>query len=275
MAIPHIVPSVPIADTLPGLIFSQDQIRKLWPGRATMSIPDSGFSQTLIAGTILEVEPARFIVLGPLIGEGRQSRVYGIATCERACIKLGMNSIAAKQLRREVLGYSHYVSRSIRCPAILGADSRGRFILKERYPATLINGVQLLRETNRSLPEHCVLALHKYASRFEDDGITVDGLPGNVIFWEDGCGSYETTTWEAPPRGKWTFVGCFLLEWLPIPMPHDSVDSWPPFHLSRPFVESLRTAWCLDPRYAAWRHVFGEFPDLCSEWWVIDGIAAK
>jgi hypothetical protein len=229
-------------------------------------IPNDGFRDVLPEGCVLEVEPGHFVILGALLGEGGQSRVYEIANCSTACIKIGRNSYSAKQLRREVIGYPHYRARGILCPKILGADSHGRFIIKEKFPQRLLSGTRVLHDTNRLLPIQFVRALREYTLLFEKDGIAVDCMPDNVIFSEGGCGSYETTTWDAPPTGTWTFAGCFLLEWLPWCVCHRSANGWPPFFLTSEVQQSLRAAWKSAPEYSVWREVFGKFPDLCTEW---------
>jgi hypothetical protein len=34
-------------------------------------------------------------------------------------------------------------------------------------------------------------------------------------------------------------------------------------------VEGLRRSWESESAYRAWRELFGPFPDLCPEWWIV------
>jgi hypothetical protein len=270
MAIPDTVAPVAIHTILPGLVHHPKDVSNNWPAHRILPMTSDGFPDILPPGTIVAIQRDSCVILGPILGEGRQSRVYEIATCDQACIKLGRNRRSAKQFRRELLGYPIYLERQVRCPRILGADSQGHYILKERMPATLIDGPSILKATARVLPISYVRALRRYALSFEAEGITVDGLPSNVIFHGDECASYETTTWDAPPRGEWTFASCFLLEWLPTVMSHRSPNGWPPFRLTTIELLALQHAWYRDKNYAAWREVFGHFPQLCSDWWIVE-----
>ncbi len=261
MRIPDSVSSVSIRRDVPGLC------RTGPPSGAYRTIEEIGYDP-IAEGTTLGLAQDTFVEVGRQIGEGRQGRVYEVATCPGACLKLRKNDRAAKQFRRELLGYPHYARLNVACPEVLGADGEGRWILKSRWPDDLRSGIKLLEEHGRMLPPDCVRLLRGYAHRFEDEGLCVDGLPSNVLFMPHACGSYETTLWPSSPEGSWTFASCFLLMWLPEVIPQVSGDSWPPFRLPRDLIDRLRVSWLTGP-FDPWRESFGDFPDLCPEWWEV------
>jgi hypothetical protein len=265
-SIPGAVPPIPLSRSIPGLCWSGSQARALSGALQPRSVQEVGY-EPVLPGTPLELEPDTFVVVGEKVGEGRQGIVYAIATCPGACIKLRKTDKAAKQFRREMLGYPRYVELNVPCPAILGANETGLWILKTLWREGVPNGPGVLNMFQRALPAGVVRLLRDYALRFETVGLCVDGLPTNVLFTPHGCGSYETTLWPSPPTGSWTFAGCFLPMWLPDDIPQESADGWPPFRLSADMVNRVRSAWATGPAYAPWRDAFGDFPDLCPEWW--------
>ena len=270
MVIPDTVTPYAIDTSLPGLVHRLVNIGEAWPGDHILPLTRAGFPNEMPPGTLISIRHDLSVILGGVLGEGRQSRVYELATCDQACIKLGKNARSAKQFRRELLGYKSFFYRGVLCPLILGSDSRGLFILKDILPPTLLDGRSILNSTNRILPLRYIQALSRFAALFEQDGIAIDGLPDNIFFNGNNCGSYETTTWKAPPYGNWTFAGCFLLEWLPTVVKHRSVDGWPPFRLTIKEFDDLQDAWCNHDDYSSWRSVFGQFPQLCEEWWIVE-----
>ena len=231
-----------------------------------MSIWNLGY-EPIPESTRLALDAETSVVVGKHIGEGFQGRVYELANCPELCIKLCKNDRAAKQFRREILGYAHYTGLNLPCPMICGADGAGRWILKERWTADVRTGAKLLQRAGRMLHPDYVRMLGNYVRRFEDAGWCVDGTPSNVVFLSNSCGNYETTLWSSPAADSWTFERCFLPMWLPRVVPQVSEQGWPPYTLPPGLVGELRTEWLTAPHYAPWRDVFGDFPDLSPEWW--------
>lgn len=229
-------------------------------------VVDFGY-ESVQENTCLVLDGETSVVIGKQIGEGCQGCVYELANCPGVCIKLCRNERAAKQFRRELLGYPHYIRLDVPCPTIVGADGAGRWILKERWRADVPAGVALLRRERRVLPPDIVRMLGNYVRCFEDSGWCVDGTPSNIVFLSNGCGNFETTLWPSRSTDSWTFASCFLPMWLPRVVPLVSEHGWPPYTLPPGLLGELRTEWRSAPHFAPWRDVFGEFPDLCPEWW--------
>lgn len=258
MKIPDRIPSIPIRRDIHARCASVEE-------RGT-SIVDIGY-ESVPENTCLALDADTSVVVGKQIGEGLQGYVYELANCPDVCIKLCKNDRAAKQFRRELLGYGHYVSLDMPCPVIVGADGAGRWILKERWADDVPSGAALLQREGRVLKREFVRLLGSYVRHFEEAGWCVDGTPSNVVFLSNGCGNFETTLWPCRSSESWTFARCFLPMWLPHVVPQVSEHGWPPFNLPPGLVGELRKEWLSAPSYAPWREVFGDFPDLCPEWW--------
>jgi hypothetical protein len=253
---------------MPGLCWDRARLRDLRGCLPPTSLSKVAFG--LVAeNTPVEVEEDTFVVVGKRLGCGRQGVVYHVATCPDACIKLCKNERSAKQFRRELLGIPHYLDAAVPFPPILGADGCGLWIVKSLWHELQIDGASVLRRYNRLLPKSDVRSLHDYVMAFERRGWCIDGMPTNVVFTPQGCGNYETTLWPAPPDGTWTFARCFLTWWLPDPIDESSPDGFPPFHVDALTVEGLRRSWESASAYRVWRETFGQFPDLCPDWWTV------
>jgi hypothetical protein len=229
---------------------------------------DTAVTSVLAANTPVELEEGMFVVLGQRIGAGRQGVVYSVATCDRACVKISRNDIAAKQCRRERLGVSRFDSLGVAYPAILAADSLGKWIVKDRW-YHVETGETLLTANRRRLMPQAIIALHEFVQAFENAGLCADWMPSNVVFSPGRCATFETSVWPVESCG-WSFTTCFLPVWLPHGIAEGSLTGFPPYRWPAQQVAKVRRLWETDPGYETWRTLFGDFPTLCPDWWIAD-----
>jgi hypothetical protein len=218
----------------------------------------------LAANTPVELEEGAFVVLGQRIGAGRQGVIYSVATCDRACLKVSRNDIAAKQCRRERLGVSHFDSLGVAYPAILAADGFGKWIVKDRW-YHVETGETVLTANQRRLSQHTITSLHEFVQKFESAGMCADWMPSNLVFGAHGCATFETSVWPVESCG-WSFTTCFLPVWLPHGVAEASLTGFPPYIWPAQQAAKVRRLWATDPGYDMWRTLFGEFPTLCPDW---------
>lgn len=266
-SIPDTISALPLPRGVPGLVWTQDQLTR----RAGVGSPrtlDAVATGLVAANTPVEFEEDAYVILGERIGAGRQGFVYSVATCEHACVKVCRNDRAAKQFRRERLGVRHFDELGVAYPAIIGADSFGQWIVKERWRG-IKTGEGLLAAGERRLSPPVILALHNYVRKFESAGLCADWMPSNVVFGPDECATFETSVWLAESHG-WSFMTCFLPVWLPHGVAEGSLAGFPPYRWPAQDVAKVRQLWATDPRYESWRTLFGDFPTLSPDWWITD-----
>lgn len=263
-SVPESVAALPLPHDVPGLVWTRNQLERLGtvglPG--TIEIAATGL---LPVNTPVELEEGAFVILGEKIGEGRQGIVYSVATCDQACLKVCRNERAAKQFRRERVGAQYFDALGITYPRILAADELGRWIMKERWQQPESGNIQLVTGLPRLSPL-AIHSLHEYVRKFERAGLCADWMPSNVLFRPGGCATYETAVWKVESSG-WSFSTCFLPVWLPHGVAESSLQGFPPYVWSAVSLNAARHAWDFHPEYKLWRDLFGEFPQLCPDWW--------
>lgn len=265
-SVPQVVQPIPLNRSIRGLTWK----------RSALPYPYSTWPVNSIEGTrpgkslersVVELEQDGHVIIGPVIGEGRQAVVYAIETANEACLKVGKNESSAKQLRREVWGASTFKGLAVKFPTLLGADRFGRWILKTRW-FDVESGESALRSNKRILPQQYVVALANYVRVFEEAELCVDWTPSNVVFYQQKCATFETPIWPRKTHPTWSFRSCFLPLWLPDGFPESSLLGFPPYAIMADRIESLKAAWQKDAKYKIWRDLFGEFPVLAADWWI-------
>lgn len=260
------MPAIPLDRSIPGLVRTAEQVadfHQVGPPRALGDLRVDSIPEN----TSVELEEGAFVILGHVIGAGKQGIVYSVGTCEYACVKLCRNAAASKQFRRELLGLRQFDALGISYPSILGADSRGTWIVKQRW-GHVETGESLLASNHRILPPRAVASLHEYVLVFKRAGLCADWMPSNVVFHPGGCATFETSVWPIRSYG-WTFERCFLPAWLPHGVAESSLEGFPPYTWLAANIKAARRAWMHDPDYRPWRDRFGVFPAPNSDWWVI------
>jgi hypothetical protein len=263
-SIPDSIAAPPLPREIPGLVWNREELGTL-RARGLLHPIGSAVIDPIPPNTPIELEAGAFVVLGEPIGEGRQGVVYSIATCDRACIKICRNEVASKQFRRELLGIPRFNELGIAFPSVLAADRFGRWIVKERWRGVQ-SGNTLLAANERRLPPWAVRSLYEYVEKFEKSGLCAAWMPSNVVFGQRKCATFETAFWPTDSY-DWTFRTCFLPVWLPHGIPESCLEGFPPYKWRATGIEDARRAWESDEAYEPWREMFGDFPELSSDWW--------
>lgn len=225
---------------------------------------------SLRPGTKLAVDTDTIVIVGDLLGKGRQGAVYSLAGDSGYCIKLGLNARSARQFRRELVAATVFADLGFRFPDIVAHDAIGRWILKSAWKLERFSATKLLEETNRQLAPSHIDELLSCVAAFKEIGLCPDLTPSNVILTGDGISFFETTAWSMSRKTGWTFESCFLPFWLPDGPSEREQPGFPPFLLSSGTHEQIVKHWENGFRYQTWRKRLIELPRFNEEWWLFE-----
>lgn len=246
-----------------GLAMQSSQTNRMSVAKAVQS----GASRSFPPGAILELDDRTSVTVEAMLGMGKQGAVYSLRGNNHVCLKIGLNALSAKQFRRELIAANEFTRLGVRFPKLLAYDEFGLWILKERWNVAQFCGTELLRLTERRLPENNIRQLKQCAEAFSNVGLCADFTPSNVIFASDGCCFYETTAWSSSSHRGWTFKSCFLPMWLPNGTPEADLVGFPPYAISADYFDSPENDLNSEENLRHWRLAFPRTPLPHPAWW--------
>lgn len=228
----------------------------------------SGHSDLLEARSIVQLEDNAYIVLGQLLGVGKQGAVYSIAENDDLCIKIGRNDKSQKQLRREIVGRKIFDDLGVTFPEVLAHDRHGQWIIKRRWQDTDNCATIVLRQNERCLSEAQADVIRQCADRFRLAGFCADMMPSNVLFRGDSIAFYESSLWSLRVHPGWSFHTCFLPAWLPDGLQESEFLGFPPYPLNRERNQIMRSSHRNNAYCHEWIQELNAQGDLSADWWL-------